>query len=218
MEQNRYQFSRFSALLLPLFTVATLISALSTSAAGQVSDSTETRVALAVQALDLENVSVFSFGDTVQVRYENRVFRNPLEALGAVVKAVAPGLPPEARLQLVTLSRGVPVLTIAAPARAWASFMNGSLSVADFRSRTVITDGSAVPARAGEIPGARPSSPASSPAPASPAWRKLDIALRPLAQIELGVPDDPFKFGFWLAPEVTTIPFRGALVTLQGII
>src|SRR5262245_6379122 len=172
------------------------------SALAGAADSVAARVAQA----GFENVAAVVLSDSlVALEYENRIYRDPLRALGRVADLASQELDPEVFLTLVQLGRGVPVLDVGAAVHDWRDFLAGRIGSAEFRSRVRVRDGADTPR------GPRGKR-------RSPAWLKVDAALRPLAEFQLGVPDDPFQYGVWLAPELTTLPFEGALVTAQGVV
>jgi hypothetical protein len=172
------------------------------------SDARLTPLARAAESLNFENVAVSLAGERVVVSYENRVFRNPLEALGSVIRVTAPLLDSLTVLEVRPLSRGIPILAASAPAGDWLAFLRGGLTAREFESRLKINDGSGPPLTGVTETVSTGTAP----------WWKVDLALRPVTEIQLGIPDDPFEMAFWLAPEATFMPFRGGLVTLQGIV
>lgn len=164
-------------------------------------------LAAAVEALQFENLDVASTGDRVIVSYENRVYRDPLEAMGRLVSTAAALLDSGTVLEVRPLSRGTPVLSASASAGDWLALLQGKLGADEFRTRLHVDGGSASP---GDI--------LQRATAGSSSWWKVDLALRPITEVQLGVADDPFAMAFWLAPEATVMPFRGALLTAQGIV
>ena len=162
-------------------------------------------IAASVAGAGFENVRSYAIGDTVVVEYENRIHRDPMRALGSVAGLALEHLDPKDVLECVFVGRGVPLIVVASLAGDWREFLEGRMALAEFRPRVRVTDGSDV--GRGERGPLR-----------SPSWLKLDAALRPLAEIQLGVPDDPYQYGLWIAPEFTSMPFPGALLTLQGVV
>jgi hypothetical protein len=170
-------------------------------------DSRLDSIAAAVEALQFENVGVASTEDRVIVSYENRVYRDPLEAMGRLVSSAAALLDTGIVLEVRPLSRGIPVLSAAASAGDWLALLRGTMTADHFRTRLHVGDGSVAPANVLER-----ATTGSSP------WWKVDLAVRPITEIQLGIADDPFAMAFWVAPEAMLMPFRGALVTAQGIV
>jgi hypothetical protein len=176
------------------------------SAADAPPPGSEERIARSLLGHGFESVSVAASGDTVTVRFENRVYRYEMVAVGAAALLCAPELDSASVLELVPQTRGVANIAIAARASEWSAFLAGGASPEWFRERLTLRPG----------PAAARTAPASAPIPeANPSRWKLDLGLRPLLEFQFGQVNDPFQFGFWVAPEATISPFRGGLLTLQ---
>jgi hypothetical protein len=161
-----------------------------------------------------ENVRIVEAGGRWEVRFENRIERWELPAIGEVARTVLEALdstgpgPPAAstagRLALTPLTRGVPIVTLEADRDDWRAFLAGTLDEPEFRERLAI-------GRPGPLP---------AEAEAGGAWNssrfRVDAALRPLAELQLGIADNPFQTAFWVAPELTVSPATGLLLTLQA--
>jgi hypothetical protein len=148
-----------------------------------------------------ENVSVTRpTGGGLDVRYENRIERWDLPAVGRVAEACRWAVDDDAELAITPLVRGVPVRSLVARAADWGRFLDGLISAAEFRDALVVT----------------PPRPAGGSAPANSSRGRIDLALRPLFELQLGIADDPFQTMVAVAPELTVSPLRGFLLTLQA--
>jgi hypothetical protein len=160
---------------------------------------------LAFKLLDegFEDVFVGTGPSSREIEYENRVYRYEMEAIGRVASLGARSMDPEATLTVIPTNRGVGIVRLSAPAGAWSRFLNGETSPAEFRNElTISTDGSG-DRRAGVH--------------LNPSRFKADLAVRPLVEVQIGILDEPFKSGFWLAPEATMSPLSGSELTLQAV-
>ncbi len=156
-----------------------------------------------------ENVMVaYSASGSVEIRYENRIERWELAALGRAASRVLPFLGPDGALSLTPLTRGVATQTMTAPIEAWRQFLAGDLDAAAFRRVLMLSGAGPWPPSASIEESVR--------RPLNASYRRIDLALRPLFQLQLGIADDPFETGFWVAPELTVSPARSLLLTLQA--
>ncbi|MDZ4806231.1 MAG: YjbH domain-containing protein [Candidatus Eisenbacteria bacterium] len=161
-----------------------------------------------------ENISVsFLNGGDVEIRFENRIERWELRALGRVAGRAIPYLSPGGALALTPLTRGVATQTLKAPVEAWRQFLSGAMDLSAFREILHISEPGSWPPigttldRDSEESGLKPLN--------ASQWR-IDLALRPLVDLQLGIADDPFQTGFWVAPELTMSPAGSLLLTLQA--
>ena len=146
-----------------------------------------------------ENVAVAGSDGELVVRYENRIHRYELHALGEVA-AFALAEAGDRALTLVPQNRRVPVLTVTAPADAWRALLEDEADDA-FADVVVLHDGG--PGGSG---GHRVNS----------SLARVDLEVRPLFSFELGVADDPFVSSFYLAPEAVSTLLPGTLATVQA--
>jgi len=169
------------------------------------------RIVEALLDAGFESVAARAAGDTIAVLYENRVLRYEMRALGEAARRSAELLDSSAVLALVPETRGVPIAAVVARAGDWLRFLRGEESAAWFRARVVVRSGSALPptpAADRRLDRSRSKS--------NPSRWKLDLAARPLLDLQFGLAQDPFQVGFWVAPEATLSPLRGTLLTVQG--
>jgi hypothetical protein len=160
-----------------------------------------------IQALvdaGFENVQVQTGEGLVTVWYENRVFRNEMTAMGVVGLLAVPRVPPDATLELVPRNRGVPLLSVSAPASAWGGFLEGRDSADRFRAALVVRLGARANGAVLTAPPAR-----------NLPYLRADLALRPLYSFRLGIAEDTYLYTLQAAPEGTMSPFYGGLVTAQ---
>jgi len=156
-----------------------------------------------------ENIGVASLANGgVEIRYENRIERWELAALGRVAGRAVPLLGTDGNLALTPLTRGVATQTLTAPIEAWRQFLAGDMESAAFREVLTLSEagpwppiGSTVEQKGRLL---------------NPSYRRIDLALRPLMTLQLGIADDPFETAFWVAPELTVSPARSLLLTLQA--
>ena len=107
-------------------------------------------------------------------------------------------------LELIPESRGVPMLSIAAPAVAWTRFLDGEIDADMFRDMLVIKTGT------------RSDGSSLAPPPTeNSSYRRIDLALRPLFDFQLGQATEAFLYTLRIAPEANMTPFRGGAATLQ---
>ena len=139
------------------------------------------------------------------VWFENRIYRHELTAIGVVASLAGSEMDPAATLELIPQSRGVPILSVTAPAGSWTRFLRGELTADMFRDMLVIRIGT----RADGSSLSRPTAGNSS------YWR-TDVAVRPLFDFQLGQGTDAFLYTLRVAPEAIMTPFRGGIVTLQA--
>jgi hypothetical protein len=160
----------------------------------------EAALAERLAAHGYENVAVREEGGDLVVRYENRIHRYELHALGEVAFLALPEAG-DGTLTLVPHNRRTPVLTVTAPASAWRDLLADASGEASFVDAVRIRDGG-------------PGGPAGSRSNSSLA--RVDLPVRPLFAFELGVADDPFVSSFYLAPEAVSTLLPGTLATLQA--
>jgi hypothetical protein len=163
-----------------------------------------------LEAQGFEGVRTFHDGTAAVLKYENRVFRYEMKALGFAASVGTRGLPDETRLKIVPANRGIAILEVSASAGDWNAFLKGSLTAREFQTRVRVRQPGA-----DDLPDLESGPPPSETG--SSQW-KADFGIRPLAEIQLGIADNPFEAGLWLAPEVTMSPLPGALLTGQVII
>jgi len=172
--------------------------------AGAAEESPDSTVLAAVRALvdkGFENVSVGRTADGgIDVRYENRIERWDLPAIGRVAEACRVAVDGDRPLAVTPLVRGVPVRTLTATADEWGRFLAGLTSAAAFRERLAVSS----PRRS------------ASSSRINSSHGRIDLALRPLIDVQLGIADDPFQTAVAVAPELTMSPLRGFLLTLQA--
>jgi hypothetical protein len=201
MTRPPHALSRFQAILL----VVLALPGLPATVRAQPPDPTAAAVARALVEAGFENVSVVPTDSTWMVRYENRVDRWDLPAVGRVAATCLATGSLSGRLVLVPLTRGVPVIALGAGADDWRRYLAGLSGPAEFRDRLAITPPPAAATRT-----------ADAPAPANRSRGRIDLAVRPLLDLQLGIADDPFQTSLAVAPELTVSPARGLLVTLQA--
>ncbi len=160
----------------------------------------------ALEDLGFEGVRVARSPGAAVLTYENRVFRYEMEAAGLAAAAGTRGLARGDRLSVIPMNRGVPILEISAFAGDWNDFLSGDMTPEEFRSRVTVGTPRSHRSHDGEWAGHGTSS------------FKVDVAVRPLAELRLGIADNPFEYGLWLAPEATVSPVRGVLVTAQVVV
>lgn len=153
-----------------------------------------------------EHVAVEAEPSLVSVWFENRIYRYDMTSLGVVATLAGAALDEETVLELIPENRGVALIAVSARAGDWLAFLEGRAGEDEFRAQLEIRLSSR---RNGEAlaysGGAR----------ANPAYLRTDFAVRPLFGFTLGVGFDVFSYNLSLAPELTTSPFHGGLVTLQ---
>jgi hypothetical protein len=161
-----------------------------------------------------ENLFVEEREGLVTVWFENRVYRHELTAIGVAALVAAEGLEDAVILELIPENRGVPLLSLSAPAGAWRAFLRGEIGEAEFESRLTILLGKRIEGSTLRHSGAR-----------WPGWQgrnpshlRTDFALRPLFNFRLGQFTDTFLYTLQVGPEATMSPFYGGLVTLQAAV
>ena len=153
-----------------------------------------------------EHVAVEVDEDLVSVWFENRIYRYDMTSLGVVAALAGADLDADTVLELIPENRGVPLISVSAPAGQWLAFLDGRVGENAFRSQLQIRLGS----RRNGDPLAYSGGPRQ-----NPAYLRTDFAIRPLFSFTLGIGFDVFSYNFSLAPELTMSPFHGGLITLQ---
>lgn len=161
--------------------------------------------AAALIAHGFENVVVQDEEGKVGVWFENRMYRHELTALGVAAFLAGSRMDPETVLELIPENRGVPMLSLSAPAGDWLRLLRGEIDGAAFREILMIRVGTRADGSSLSRPAAENSS----------YWR-TDLAVRPLFDFQLGQGTDVFLYTLRIAPEATMTPFRGGIATLQA--
>jgi hypothetical protein len=176
-------------------------------AAGPPASADSAAVQAALEERGFENVAVDDPAPPapVRVRFENRILRDELAALGAAAWIAAGDADPAREITLIPQERGVPVIGVTARAGDWRAFLSGRVTADAFRERVRI-----VPADADASLRAGPATRRA----ASSRWR-TDLRVRPLHDFQLGVVDDPYRSSERLAPEAVLSPGPGLLLTAQ---
>ena len=155
-----------------LLVVVALIHLL-VPARGEAQDTNPRGITDSMVSAGFENIGVaFQADGSLEIRYENRIERWELAALGRVAGRVIPFLGTEGNLALTPLTRGVATRTLTAPIDAWRRFLAGEMETAAFQEVLTLSESGPWPAigSAGESAGHL----------LNPSYRRIDLALRPL--------------------------------------
>jgi hypothetical protein len=173
---------------------------------GQVNPEAEARTTRRLVEHGFENVAVHTRGETLTVWYENRIYRNELTAVGVAALLSTSEVRASGTIELIPQNLGVPLLSISASVEHWLDFLVANQTPSQFRQHVQIRTSAAA---GGSALGRRV------PARSHSSHWKLDFTVRPLLAFELGIADDPLQYSLRIAPELTTSPRAGVLVTSQ---
>jgi len=199
MPQTKLQVVVFALLGLPL---------LAPGAAAQAQGDPGPAVVAAMTGQGFENLGVETDGGVTTVWFENRVYRYDMTAIGAAALVAGRKLDPASVLELVPENRGVPLIALSAPVRQWLDFLEGRTDAGTFREELAVDQGHRRNGRPLVFRGRMENA----------SRYRIDLAVRPLFDFQLGKADDPFEYTLSAAPEATMSPFPGGLLTLQAAI
>ncbi len=160
-------------------------------------------------ARGFESVCVHASPERVTVWYENRIHRYELRALGVVAGIASARADSASLLEIIPETRGVALISLTARCADWGRFLDGRADARWFGERLEIRSDGGLSASRRERAGLAESN--------NSRW-KVDVAARPLLDLEFGIPGDPLRLSAWVAPEATVSPARGMLFTAQAII
>jgi hypothetical protein len=123
-----------------------------------------------VAGLGLENVAVTAEEGELRIEYENRHFRYEMDAMAAVLEAVAPRAG-AGQIVLVPKNTNVPLLTIAVSAAAYRDFAAGRISAREFAQTVRVSAAAGPPERQ----------------PRSPSLNRPDYEISPAVEYAIGV-------------------------------
>jgi hypothetical protein len=142
------------------------------------------RLQAALVGLHLENVRVTARDDELIAEYENRVFRNEMAAVGAVLGAAAEMAPADWRLVIIPKRLDVPVVAVEVPADEARRFMRGGIPARELRRLVSVTQD--VGDRRRPQPGEEHTDRAASSA------GEVDLTAEPHVTYSLARTEDPF--------------------------
>ncbi|MFQ6131786.1 MAG: hypothetical protein ACE5R4_07095 [Armatimonadota bacterium] len=158
--------------------------------------------------MGLENVRVTVRPGTVVVAYENRVFRNELTGLGAVLGAAAEVAPDDEQIVAVPKRRNVPVIAVIAEAEQMRRFMRGEAEPQE------LGDCLRVSQNVGRF--LRPGPGDETTPQANRSRLRPDLTAEPHVTYRLGQTEDPFMADLLFQPGAEVQLGRGALAAVRG--
>jgi hypothetical protein len=140
---------------------------------------------------------------TVQVYYENRIYRYQLKAMGVVLALVNNELTAPWTAEIIPLKAGVSVVSVTASSLDYVSFISGEVDEKTFSASLVISTDPSVP----DLHETKNGS-----------FRRLDISAGPMFTVELEQVDDALHGQFNIVPQVEADLAKGFLATAQLVV